>query len=465
LESIFALVLICITASFYFFNRDSQINRWCAIYLALASVGVIKEAFLYQLIPFMQSVWGEAIREEIYIGIYSVMTWISYSFALPAALVMGFYFYGLNNSNPKLLKKVKTFSWLPAIILTFFFNPINFDTYQQTNQVFWIVYCSYNVGIGAVVLTLIWRGIHIEKTPEIKRQKVLLGAVVMPATCYVLITIFIFHTFGLTDLFKAWQWNVVIVIVSFIAAMIMAFRNGFLGLKLSARTYDWDSDMDLISKGADYTNHMLKNQTAKIEMCIEHLKQHHDSTDLPEELAIMTRSISSLKNYIDRMRRHSQSINLIQEPCRVADLLTEAASLSPIDNPDIKLNINVDENVYLVCDKSHMEEVFVNIFTNAAEAIHDSGTIEATGGPDKSVYCLYIKDDGTGMDESTLKNLFTPYSTTKNTEKNFGLGLAYCMNVIKKHGGSISAKNNRDKGVTITITFPLKRVAQSGGEG
>jgi signal transduction histidine kinase len=393
---------------------------------------------------------GDVIREEIYIGIYSVMTWVSYSFALPAALVMGFYFYGLNNTNPKLLTKIKTVVWIPAVILSFFFHPINFDTYQQSSQLFWNVYSIYNVGIGVIVLTLIWKGVRIEKSAEVKRQKILLGAVVMPATIYVLVTVFIFHTLGLTELFKAWQWNIVIIIVSFIAAMVMAFRNGFLGLKLSVRTYDWHTDMSLIGKGADYTNHMLKNQTAKMEMCIEQLKLQHDGGELPEELEILSRSISALKNYIDRMKRHSQAIHLIQEPCGVAGLLTEAASMSLID---------VGENVFLVCDKSHMTEVFSNIFINAAEAISENGTIDISGEYSKSSYCLRIKDDGAGMDDDTLKEMFSPYFTTKNTERNFGLGLSYCKNVIEKHGGSISGKRNSGNGTTVTISLPSKRVA------
>jgi len=92
-----------------------------------------------------------------------------------------------------------------------------------------------------------------------------------------------------------------------------------------------------------------------------------------------------------------------------------------------------------------------------------NGAIEVSGEYNKSTYCLRFKDDGAGMNEETQKKLFTPYFTTKNTERNFGLGLSYCKNVVEKHGGTISGKDNNGKGATITISFPSKRVAINDG--
>lgn len=70
----------------------------------------------------------------------------------------------------------------------------------------------------------------------------------------------------------------------------------------------------------------------------------------------------------------------------------------------------------------------------------------------KRHYLLEFTDHGVGMSEDELNNMFIPYFTTKN----IGLGLAYCKNVIVKHGGIITAKSVPEKGTT--IKFPANKV-------
>jgi hypothetical protein len=319
------------------------------------------EAFLYQLIPLLQTQWDNAIPQNIYMGLYSVMTWVSYSFALPTALVMSLYFYGLNNTNPKGLYVVKSTVWLPALGLTFISYPIHFSTYQAQNHMFWVVYSVYNVGIGAAVLFFVLKGITAEKSEAIKRQKILLGAGVMPPTVYVLITTYIFHVLQLERWYKAWQWNVVIILFSLTAAVVMAFKNGFIGLKFTTEVYKWDSEINAFGMGVDYASHMLKNQTSKMEICIENLKQQLTSPNggvVPEEIAILSRSISTLKDYIGRMKRHSQHIILYEEPCRLTEMIGAAMPPLLTDNENITIHTDIKGNIFWECDKNHMTEMF-----------------------------------------------------------------------------------------------------------
>jgi len=451
---------------FYLINRGSLINRWCAIYVGIASIGVIKEAFLYQAVPLINSLWGNVMQEEVYLGVYSVMTWIAYTFPAPAAIIMGLYFYGLNSKNPKLMSVFMKTVWIPPVVLSFIYHPLRFTIYQAGDNTFWLIYSIYNIGLSFVLMALMYKGIKAENGATVKRQKIILCAGILPPMIYVLITIYVVHLFGFVDLFKAWQWNAVIVAVCLFFFVVMAFRRGFLGLKLSAEVYKWDSDMSIAEKSSDYTSHMLKNQTSKMELCLENLTAglaSGDGEELLEEVAILSRSIKTLKNYVERMKRHSQEISIQQESCRVADLLSDAIPSTLLDSKAIVLNSNISENVFILCDKIHMTEVFSNIITNAAESIRENGVIEVSDEYSKSNYYLRFKDDGDGISDETQNKMFSPYFTTKNTERNFGLGLSYCRNVVLKHGGTISGKDNHDKGATITISFPSKQVAISDG--
>ena len=464
MESLFSVIIILYALLFYFSNRSSLINRWCAVYVGIASLGVVKEAFYYQAVPLIYSIWGSATQTEIYLGIYSVLTWIAYSFPAPAAIIMGLHFYGLNNKNPKLMSFLTKIIWIPPVIFSLIYHPLRFTIYQAESQTFWLIYGAYNIGLSIVLMALMFIGIKIENSKTVKRQKIILCAGILPPMLYVLITVYVVHLFGMADWFKAWQWNVVIVAVCLFFFVVTAFRRGFLGLKLSAEVYKWDSDMSIAEKSSDYINHMLKNQTSKMEMCLENLATglaSGESEELLEEVAILSRSITTLKNYVERMKRHSQEVRLQQESCRVAALLSDAIPAALLESKAITLNSSISGNVFLLCDKSHMTEVLSNIITNAAESIRENGVIEISDEYDKSTYTLRFKDNGEGMNEETLNKMFSPYFTTKNTERNFGLGLSYCKNVVTKHGGTISGKINTEKGATITISFPSKRAAVS----
>jgi signal transduction histidine kinase len=67
---------------------------------------------------------------------------------------------------------------------------------------------------------------------------------------------------------------------------------------------------------------------------------------------------------------------------------------------------------------------------------------------------LAVRDEGKGMDDETLKNLFTPFFTTKGKEGT-GLGLSICNNIAKSHGGKIEIESTVGQGTTIRVILPV----------
>jgi signal transduction histidine kinase len=405
---------------------------------------------------------GGAVGESAYTTAYSLMTWVSYSFSAPAGLIMSLYFYRLHSAKPRLLTTIKAASFVPALAFSLVYHPAHFREYQLGNRTFWLVYTIYNLSYGLAFCALILRGIGVEKSRAVKRQKAMIGAIVLPPTFYVLITVYAFHLLELTQWFKAWQWNVFIVSLSVMAAIFMSFRGGFFGTRIAVQSYDWDSDMSLVGRGADYTNHMLKNQTSKMELCIDNLRKQYGDSERPEELAILSRSIATLKNYVARMARHSQSIVLLKEPCRIAELVADAMLVSPAGKLGVTAAADVPLDMLWECDKIHMTEVLTNIITNAAEAIKGGGAIAISAARNGSDCALRVADTGVGMAANVLQRVFDPYFTTKNPERNFGLGLSYCRNVVRKHGGSISVESEPGKGTVFTVTLPSPRTLVGG---
>ena len=68
---------------------------------------------------------------------------------------------------------------------------------------------------------------------------------------------------------------------------------------------------------------------------------------------------------------------------------------------------------------------------------------------------IEVRDSGTGIAPEELESIFDPFTTSKRT--GLGMGLSICRSIIERHGGRISAENNRDFGATFWITLPVSR--------
>ncbi len=133
---------------------------------------------------------------------------------------------------------------------------------------------------------------------------------------------------------------------------------------------------------------------------------------------------------------------------RVSPLKTEDQSItsiiksvtSKIQVPDtIKINLP-DNNIIIKCDSKKLEIIFVNLITNAIEAIESKGQIDIRFIDKNDCVLIDIEDSGPGIPENILPKIFDPLFTTKQTGT--GLGLPSCRNMIEQHGGIIMVKTN-----------------------
>jgi len=108
--------------------------------------------------------------------------------------------------------------------------------------------------------------------------------------------------------------------------------------------------------------------------------------------------------------------------------------------------------VRVTADLNHMERVFINLFTNAVDAMEGRGdlTVEVTSAGD--TVCVTVTDSGAGIAPDDLQKIFEPFFSTK--DKGTGLGLAIVFNIVKRHGGEITVKSEKGKGATFRLTLP-----------
>ena len=119
------------------------------------------------------------------------------------------------------------------------------------------------------------------------------------------------------------------------------------------------------------------------------------------------------------------------------------------------------EPVIVVGDATSLEQVLLNLGTNAWQAMEGSsgqivyGLERAARADGTPCAHLWVQDDGCGMDEATLRRIFEPYFTTKPIGRGTGLGLAVVEGIVREHGGELAVDSQPGRGSTFHIRLPL----------
>lgn len=127
---------------------------------------------------------------------------------------------------------------------------------------------------------------------------------------------------------------------------------------------------------------------------------------------------------------------------------------------EIKYNCEVKKDFsqipIIIGNQSQLIQVFINILINASHAISKQGVIFIKTYVENSAVVVVIEDNGPGIPDDVLPNIFNPFFTTKEVGKGTGLGLSVCSGIIDAHHGKISVDTKIDVGTTFTIHLPCQ---------
>ena len=103
-----------------------------------------------------------------------------------------------------------------------------------------------------------------------------------------------------------------------------------------------------------------------------------------------------------------------------------------------------------------MNQVFLNILVNAAQAIEETGEIKVKTWNENDLVKIAISDNGSGIPEDIREKIFEPFFTTKDVGQGTGLGMSISYDLIKEHQGQIKIDSEAGQGTTFTIELPLE---------
>jgi two-component system NtrC family sensor kinase len=184
-----------------------------------------------------------------------------------------------------------------------------------------------------------------------------------------------------------------------------------------------------------------------------------------ENIAEFRKSIAKIEEHVERARKvvhnmlgYARKMEPRLEDVDVNDTIHQTITIlenhARINNIDIQVDL-ADTIPIIAGDQAQLQQVFLNLISNAIDAIGSNGAVEVDSQRRDDVIVVNIRDDGPGLSEEKMRKIFDPFYTTKESGKGTGLGLWVSHSIISKMGGSIQVKNNPDKGAVFTVEIPI----------
>jgi two-component system, NtrC family, sensor kinase len=181
----------------------------------------------------------------------------------------------------------------------------------------------------------------------------------------------------------------------------------------------------------------------------------------PEIVAEMKNGVTRIKNIVGSLKTYIYPNSEKSTWFRVEYSVESALQLCA---NRLKYHITVEktfaETPEVFGDRLQLEQVFVNLFTNAADAMEETqkdGLLSITTELRNDTVITYVRDTGPGISKTVFDKIFLPFLTTKPVGKGTGLGLSISRNIMKAHGGDLEAENMPGKGARFKVLMPVKR--------
>lgn len=207
--------------------------------------------------------------------------------------------------------------------------------------------------------------------------------------------------------------------------------------------------------------HELRSPLAAIQIAAYNIRKKKGKLPIDKHLTNIEKKVAESDQIINDLLFYSKIKPPLYEKVKVCSLLEEC--ILTVKNRFKKQRVLVktgprpSTSIFIDADPLQMKELFNNILSNAFEACPErGGLIEIKCRKDKegSIGIIFC-DNGSGIDEKDMQNIFEPFFSRK--AKGTGLGLTICKQVVSLHGGAIDIQSRKGKGTTVAVMLPLSR--------
>ena len=207
--------------------------------------------------------------------------------------------------------------------------------------------------------------------------------------------------------------------------------------------------------------HEIKNPITGISGAVQLIDEDLPSDDPKKEIINMiVKEVQRLDSMLKDLLMFSKPIVVNPKMHDLNKLITDTINLLEFKCRKGKISIDTSlSNIpNILIDGEKMQQVLLNVCLNAVESMKENGKLTITTSTDKPNGCEYIQieisDTGCGISPEIIKNIFTPFFTTKKDGS--GLGLPISLRIVEKHKGTIKVESVVDKGSKFVIVLPLE---------
>jgi two-component system sensor histidine kinase HydH len=212
-----------------------------------------------------------------------------------------------------------------------------------------------------------------------------------------------------------------------------------------------------LGKMAAGVAHELRNPLSSIKGLAVVLKSGFSHASKEAETAeILVKEVERLNRSIGELLDYAKPGQLRRETASVTEIIEKTVSLVRVDAESfgIALRLAMDDDLpQVVLDKDKMNQVFLNLFLNAIQAMENGGELLVTAEHDARRIIITVRDTGVGIVPENLGRVFDPYFTTKNDGT--GLGLAMSAKIVEEHGGWMELSSVAGRYTEVRVILPL----------
>ena len=209
--------------------------------------------------------------------------------------------------------------------------------------------------------------------------------------------------------------------------------------------------------------HELNNPLASVIGFADFLGEMRDvPANLREPLGVIREEAERASTIVRNLLSFARKQDRQRRPTALAPVIETTMSLlrNPLMAQRVEARVEIEPGLPPVTiDANQIQQVFVNLVNNAAQAIASAGrpgtiTIRARRFLDEVM--IDVADDGPGMTEEIAAQVFDPFFTTKSENEGTGLGISISQGIVKEHGGRITLDTEAGRGATFTVHLPLE---------
>ncbi|MGA8018544.1 MAG: ATP-binding protein [Desulfobacterales bacterium] len=232
--------------------------------------------------------------------------------------------------------------------------------------------------------------------------------------------------------------------------LIQSDKMAALGKMAAGIAHEINNPLAVIGEKAGWMRDLLAEENFQQS---ENFEEYQRSIEKIEEHVERARKIThNMLGFARRMEPRLDDVDVNGIINQTLELLKNHAR---INNIEIRKDLQSDLPV-IASDQSQLQQVLLNLFNNAIDAIGKDGVIDLATVSDNRTIEISIKDSGSGIPAAVQRRIFDPFFTTKGPGRGTGLGLSISYGIIEKMGGTLTFTSGENEGTTFVIRLPIK---------